>query len=208
MEPSHGAHVVRFPDSFPRLLWPVKWCPQASVIGRGPALRLLEIPSDPLHQRLSSQQRVLRGAFLLPHRRPAWGLGSQGAGHCSGLVRFLLERALLLGALGPRRGLSHVFPVDPGHLPPDDGHRQAGVVLGASWGHGGLGQEVTLRRGVRALRGGRGAHIINLHEDGVTGKVLKEVPRLHRVAVVHILRWILGQHLRDWGGLVNCGPFW
>lgn len=186
----------------------MKWCPQASVIGRGPALCLLEVPGDPLHQRLSPQQGVLRGAFLLPHRRPARGLGSQGTGHCGGLVCVLLEQVLLLGALGPRRGLCHVFTVDPRHLPPDDGHGQAGVVLGASWGHGGLGQEVTLWGGVRALRGGRGTHIIKLHEDGVTGKVLKEVPRLHRVAIVHVLRWTRGQHLRDRGSLVDFGPFW
>ena len=35
LEPSHGAHVVRFPDSFPGLLWPVKWCPWGPTYGGG-----------------------------------------------------------------------------------------------------------------------------------------------------------------------------
>lgn len=183
---------------------------QAPVLSRSAAGRLLQVPGDSLHWGFSPKHGGRAGAFLLPQQRPTPGRASQGTRHRGrGLV--LLERGLLLGTRGPGQGLLGVLTVDQRHLPPDGS--QAVVLLLAGRGCSGGGWDPALRRGrVRALWGGRGAHVVELREDAFTGKVVKDVPRLDRVHVVQVLGGTFSRHL--WGrgsrrgGLVGLSPVW
>lgn len=182
---------------------PLTW---ASVLGRGAPCRLLQVPGDSLHRGPGPQRGGVRGAVLPPH-----GGSPQGAGH-AGFGRVRLEQGCLLGRLRPGRGLHSIFPVHQRHLPPDDGHGQAAVLRPAGRGPGGPGRHNALWGGVRALRGGRGAHVIELHEDAVTREAVEHVPGLDRVPVVQVLGCTGGRHRGGQCGrrgvLVSLRPFW
>lgn len=183
---------------------------QASVLGQGAACCPLQVPGDPLHGGFSPQHGRLTGAFLLPHQGPACGLASQGARHLS-LSLVLLERDPPRGPLCPGWGLHSVLAVGRWHLPPESGPGQAGAWLLAGGGQGEAGQGAPLRGGVGALRGRRGAHVVQLREKALAREVFEDVPRLHRVTVIQVLGWTLGRLLWNRGalrgGLGRLSPF-
>lgn len=167
----------------------------ASVLGQGAARRLLQVPGHSLHRGLGPQHRGLRGGLFLPH-----GQASQHARHRSGPGRIPLQQEQLLGTLGPGQGLHGIFTVHQRHLPSDDSHGQAGVLVLAGGRDSRVEGEGSLWGGVRALWGGWGAHVIQLHENAFPRKVFKDMSRLDGIPVIQVLGQTPNWHLWDSSG--------